>query len=221
MALFVPPHSEAELLENVAILAGKTIQQIARLQGIDIPDNQIRQKGWVGKLLERSLGATAKSLPEPDFQHIGVELKTLPLNRNGRPKETTYVCTINLSNPESSWQHSLVKRKLSCILWLPIEADKNIPLAKRRVGSGILWRPDSHQESVLHRDWKELTDMISMGELENITAHQGQYLHIRPKAADTKALCHGINQVGEKIPTLPRGFYLRTSLTCQILNLWP
>ncbi|MCK5498576.1 MAG: DNA mismatch repair endonuclease MutH, partial [Gammaproteobacteria bacterium] len=164
-----------------------------------------------------SLGATASSLPEPDFQHIGVELKTLPLNKNGTPKESTYVCAINLTRIESQWEESLVKRKLSRVLWLPIEADPDIPLAARRIGSAILWSPDEEQEATLRRDWEELMDMIATGELEQITAHQGQYLQVRPKAANTKALRNGINDEGEEILTLPRGFYLRTSFTRQIL----
>jgi DNA mismatch repair protein MutH len=60
-------------------------------------------------------------------------------------------------------------------------------------------------------------DMIATGELEQITAHQGQYLQIRPKAANTKTLRNGINDEGEEILTLPRGFYLRTSFTKQLL----
>jgi len=213
-----PPLSEDELLENASKIAGKTLQQIAIKQGIETPEDQRRHKGWVGQLLEHSLGATAGSLPEPDFQHIGVELKTLPLNQLGTPKESTYVCAINLTSPESRWENSLVKHKLTRVLWLPIEADPDIPLAARRIGSAILWSPDKDQESILRRDWEELMDMIAMGELEQITAHQGQYLQIRPKASNSKALCKGINSEGEKILTLPRGFYLRTILTQQILN---
>jgi len=182
------------------------------------PHQPLHHKGWVGQLLERSLGATAGSRPEPDFQHIGIELKTLPLNRSGSPKESTFVCAINLSNIESHWEKSLVKHKLSRVLWIPIEADPEISLAARRIGSAILWSPDNDQEPVLRKDWEELMDMISMGELEQITAHQGQYLQVRPKAANTRALTKGIDCKGEEILTLPRGFYLRTSLTNQILN---
>lgn len=213
-----PPLSENELLESASKIAGKTLRQIANQQRLETPDNQGHHKGWVGQLLELSLGATAGSLPEPDFLHIGVELKTLPLNRTGKPKESTFVCAINLTNLESQWENSLVQRKLSRVLWLPIEADPDIPLAARRIGSAILWSPDKDQESVLRRDWEELMDMIAMGELEQITAHQGQYLQIRPKASNSKALCKGINSEGEEILTLPRGFYLRTILTMQILN---
>jgi len=213
-----PPLSENELLESASKIAGMTLHQIADQQGLKTPENQLHHKGWIGQLLEVSLGATANSLPEPDFQHIGVELKSLPLNRGGLPRESTFVCTINLTNIESYWENSLVKHKLSRVLWLPVEADPEIPLAARRIGSAILWSPDKDQESILRRDWEELMEMITLGELEQITAHQGQYLQVRPKAANTRALTKGVNSEGEEILTLPRGFYLRTSLTRQILH---
>ena len=213
-----PPLSEKILLESASEIAGKTLQQIANQQGLATPDDQLHHKGWVGQLIELSLGATAGSRPEPDFQHIGVELKTLPLNRSGSPKESTFVCAINLSKIESHWEESLVKHKLSRVLWIPIEADPEIPLAARRIGSAILWSPDEKQETALKRDWQELMDIIAMGELEQITAHQGEYLQVRPKAANTRALTKGTDSEGEEILTLPRGFYIRTSLTRQILG---
>jgi len=216
--MVTPPLSEKILLESASEIAGKTLQQIANQQGLTTPDNQLHHKGWAGQLLELSLGATAGSRPEPDFQHIGIELKTLPLNRSGSPKESTFVCAINLSKIESHWEVSLVKHKLSRVLWIPIEADPEIPLAARRIGSPILWSPDEKQESSLKRDWQELMDMIVMGELEQITAHQGQYLQVRPKAANTRVLTKVTDSEGEEILTLPRGFYLRTRLTKQILN---
>jgi len=206
------------LLESASEIAGKTLQQIANQQGLATPDDQLHHKGWVGQLLELSLGATAGSQPEPDFQHIGIELKTLPLNRSGSPKESTFVCAINLSKIELHWEESLVKHKLSRVLWIPIEADPEIPLAARRIGSAILWSPDEKQESALKRDWQEVMEMIAMGELEQITAHQGEYLQVRPKAANTRALTKGTDSEGEEILTLPRGFYLRTGLTRQILG---
>ena len=53
-------------------------------------------------------------MPEPDFQHIGVELKTLPVDQNFRPKESTYVCTVPLiRNAGAIWETSTVKLKLS------------------------------------------------------------------------------------------------------------
>lgn len=213
-----PPHSETELMHNATNIAGKTLQKIAIQNRVAIPSTLNNNKGWVGQLLEHSLGATAGSLPEPDFQYIGVELKTLPLNHNGKPQESTYVCSINLAKLEANWENSVVKNKLARVLWVPIEADPNIPLPARRVGSAILWSPTDQQLAILHRDWEELIEMLAVGQLEQITAYHGEYLQIRPKAANAKSLCHGINYAGEKIHTLPRGFYLRVKLTSQILQ---
>ncbi len=212
------PLSEKELLKNAANIAGKTVQQVAQQHGLNTPADQRHHKGWVGQLLEMSLGATAGSLPEPDFQQIGVELKTLPLNRNSTPKESTFVCAINLMQIESHWETSLVKHKLNRVLWLPIEADPDTPLPARRIGSAILWSPDETQSALLRRDWEELMEMILLGELEQITAHHGEVLQIRPKAMNAKALRKGINNEGDMINTLPCGFYLRTRFTRQILS---
>lgn len=212
------PLTEQELLNNAQHLAGKTLQQIAQEHDLQIPDNQHHNKGWVGQLLELSLGATAGSRPEPDFQHIGIELKTIPLTQHHAAKKSTFVCSINLRNPESCWQSSLAKHKLSRVLWVPIEADPKTLLATRRIGTAIIWSPNTQQEHILSKDWHELMDMIATGKLEQITAHHGEYLQIRPKASNKKALCKGINHEGDNILTLPRGFYLRPALTQQIIT---
>ena len=59
--------------------------------------------------------------------------------------------------------------------------------------------------------------MVSLGQLEEINATIGEYLQIRPKAMNARSLCYGFNSEGRKIPTLPRGFYLRCKLTNKIL----
>ncbi len=212
------PLSEAELLDNAAQIAGKTLRQIVRDHDLELPNEQRQNKGWAGQVLEIALGATASSRPEPDFQSIGVELKTLPIGRNGKPTESTFVCSINLSAIESCWRESLVRCKLARVLWLPVEADPKQPLLARRIGSAILWSPDNAQTAALKNDWQELTGMITIGKLEEITAHHGQYLQIRPKAANAKSLGAAIDSEGEIIRTLPRGFYLRPCFTRQVLE---
>lgn len=206
-------------MERANELAGKTLQYLAGMQNCELPLSLTRAKGHVGTLLERYLGSTAGSLPEPDFREIGVELKTLPLNKQGVPKESTYVCVVPLLPEEqTTWEHSLVKRKLSRVLWLPVEADASIPLPRRRIGSPVLWSPDTSQERILREDWQELMDMVITGELENISADLGQYLQIRPKAQNARSLRQGISHSGDIQATLPRGFYLRTRFTRMILE---
>ena len=213
-----PPRSEQELMERTRRLAGMTLKQAARELGLEPPSGQRRAKGWIGELAEVFLGASAGNLAEPDFQLIGVELKTLPVGAGGKPKESTYVCTVPLTDTVGlAWVTSTVKKKLSRVLWLPVEADPALPLAQRRFGSALLWSPDERQEAALRSDWQELMDMVAMGELDHINSRYGRYLQIRPKAANARALGQAYDEEGLPAATLPRGFYLRTSFTRQIL----
>ena len=206
-------------MQRAQALAGQCLKDIADKLGIAVPQNLRRHKGWVGQLLERALGADAESLPEPDFRAIGVEMKTLPIDRNGKPRESTYVCTVPLNEGlEADWEVSWVCRKLSRVLWLPVEAEPDIPLPQRRIGSPLLWSPDEEQAQALRQDWEELGDMIRMGELELITARMGSVLQIRPKAANSRVRCHSVGIDGEAIITHPRGYYLRPGFTHAILQ---
>ena len=62
-----------------------------------MPPDLRRDKGWVGMLLEYWLGADAGSKAEQDFAHLGVELKTIPVDESGVPLETTFVCVAPLT----------------------------------------------------------------------------------------------------------------------------
>lgn len=202
-----PPENETILLERAQRLAGYTLGELALRAGLPIPPDLRRDKGWVGMLLERYLGASAGSKPEQDFAEIGVELKTIPIDALGRPLETTFVCVAPLTgNSGVTWETSHVRHKLTRVLWVPVEGERTIPLAIRRVGAPLLWSPSQQEETLLRCDWEELMDMIVLGQVERITARHGEVLQIRPKAANSKALTEGIGENGQPIMTLPRGF---------------
>lgn len=213
------PSNEQELLNRAEMAAGYSFAEIAQYVNIPIPANLNKQKGWVGNLIETYLGANAGSKAEQDFSNLGIELKTIPVNKEGKPLETTFVSVIPLmANHGVIWETSHVKYKLSKVLWIPIEGERSIPLAERKVGKPILWIPTLEQEQQLKQDWQELMDMIALGQVEKITARYGTYLQIRPKAANGKALTEAIGENGEIILTRPRGFYLKKSFTSQILQ---
>ncbi len=211
------PESEAELAERCRLLAGKTLGKVAAELGLNVPDNLQRHKGWVGQLLECYLGADAGNQAEPDFTGLGIEMKTLPLNSQGLPKESTYVCTVSLTESgRLQWENSWVRKKLAKVLWLPVEADAAIPLANRYVGHGWIWQPTPAQEKQLQRDWEELMDRVVLGEQAEITAREGEYLQIRPKAAHSRVLARSWSDTGESSQINPKGFYLRSSFTRQL-----
>ncbi len=214
-----PPQDIEILLQRAWQLAGQTLGNIANRMDIPVPANLKKAKGWQGQLIEQYLGASASTHAEPDFVELGIELKTLPLGNDGWPKESTYVCTVPLEKTHDiNWENAWLRQKLSHVLWVPIEADQTIPLPARVIGSAILWQPTVEQEQALQQDWEELMDMVCLGQLEKITSHHGHYLQIRPKAANAKALCPATDEDGNRIMTLPRGFYLRPAFTRQILK---
>ena len=184
-----------------------------------MPETSRSGKGWPGQLIESALGASAASLPEPDFQLIGVELKTIPVDGRGRPRESTYVCSVPLEAGTSpSWEDSNVRRKLFRVLWIPLLCDDSLAVGERRIGSPLLWSPDPDAESALRADWEEFTELVCLGRIDEISAHFGTCLQIRPKAANARSRRWAVGATGAPVRTLPRGFYLRTSFTSEILE---
>ena len=214
-----PPDSEQDLLDRCQAIAGKSVAELAGDLATPVPADLKTHKGWLGELLEKSLGANAASLSEPDFIELGIELKTLPVDRQGRVLESTWVCTVPMQQASSiKWQDSCVYHKLRHVLWLPVEAESSIPLAERHVGTALLWKADPDSLAQLHADWEELMEYVALGRLEDISARHGEVLQIRPKAANARVLGETTNSEGMPTKTLPRGFYLRSRFTNEILR---
>lgn len=213
------PQSEQELLMRAQAIAGLSFQELAQQARLKVPNDLKRDKGWVGQLLEWHLGATAGSKAEQDFAHLGIELKSIPISYSGKPLETTFVCVAPLVGVHGlTWEQSHVRHKLSRVLWVPVEGEREIPLAQRHVGTPLLWSPSLSQEAQLKQDWEELMELIVLGKIAAITAKHGEILQLRPKAANSRVLTEAYGANGKPIKTLPRGFYLRTQFTAQILD---
>ena len=213
------PATERDLLDRARQLSGLTLGELAQRLGRAVPADPRRSKGLAGEMLEAALGATAGSAPEPDFPDLGVELKTIPVDRSGRPTESTWVCVAPLTvEPGMTWENSLVRRKLARVLWVPVAGDKAIPLGNRRIGSAVFWSPDPAQAGQLRTDWEEIMEYVALGRIGAITARHGTVLQVRPKAATGRARVRGTDDQGGSSATLPRGFYLRARFTAAILR---
>ncbi|WP_394200050.1 DNA mismatch repair endonuclease MutH [Shewanella waksmanii] len=214
----IPPKDLQELMQRATDMAGLSLGQISQIHGIPVPENLKRDKGWVGQLIELELGATAGSKPEQDFLHLGVELKTIPIDRNGKPIETTYVTVAPLVDIQGlRWQDSLVYHKLQRVLWIPVEGERDIPIAQRRIGMPILWTPSEQEFAQIRQDWEEIMELIALGKVEQITARHGEVLQLRPKGANSRSVTTSIASDGQIKLTNPRGFYLKIPFTHGIL----
>ncbi|MCP4498697.1 MAG: DNA mismatch repair endonuclease MutH [Deltaproteobacteria bacterium] len=215
----LPPRDEEELAMRVQDLSGRTLREVSAALGRKVPQTLARDKGFVGIILEAALGATATSRPEPDFPELGVELKSLPIDPDGRPRETTFVCTVELAElAERTWETSRAKKKLNKVLFVPVEAHPAIDVADRRIGTGFMWTPNAREEQVLRDDWESAATLIRSGFIDALTAENGEVLQLRPKAPNAKARRTLIDDEGEMYETLPRGFYLRRGFTEFLLN---
>jgi DNA mismatch repair protein MutH len=213
------PTTEKALLATAQNLAGMTLGEIAEQLGVVVPNDLTRNKGWVGLLLERVLGASAGSRPEPDFPHLGIELKSLPINEQAKPLETTFVSVAPLTGlVGSTWHNCYVRKKLAKVLWVPVISPKNSAISERIVGSPFLWTPSVEEEAMLAQDWQELTDMIVLGEVEKIHGKHGQVMQLRPKAANSQAKTQAYDKYGKPFRTMPRGFYLKINFTQSLLH---
>lgn len=199
-------------------LSGFTLGELAAQHGLVCPQDLRREKGWVGMLLETCLGAMAGSKPQQDFEDLGIELKSIPISHSGKPLETTFVCVAPLTGVQGlTWEQSHIRNKLSKVLWIPVEGEREIPVSERHVGTPLLWTPSAEEEAQLKADWDELMEFIVLGRIHEISARHGEYLQLRPKAANSKAKTEAYGANGQPIKTLPRGFYLRTQFTARIL----
>ncbi|MGX5913304.1 DNA mismatch repair endonuclease MutH [Aliidiomarina sp. Khilg15.8] len=213
------PRDTTELMRRARALAGMSLGWLADNAGWTTPQNLSRAKGWSGQLIELYLGAEAGSRPEQDFPALGIELKTIPVDPTGKPLETTFVCVAPLTGLNGvSWQQSNVRNKLQSVLWVPLDGRREIRPADRCIGYPLLWQPDADEDALLRADWEEITEAIVLGQVNSITARQGQALQLRPKAANAQALTEAIGPGGEPIQTLPRGYYLKKEFTQQILQ---
>jgi DNA mismatch repair protein MutH len=177
---------------------------------------RVRTKGKVGELVERALGATGGSSATWDFPALRVELKTIPLDERGVPRESTFVCTLPLLGAErAEWETSWVHAKLGRVLWVPIEF---LPDGARRIGAARLWSPTPEQERVLAGDFDEIVGRIGAGDVEGVSGRVGRWLQLRPKAAHGRVRTLAPASDGDVFATVPRGFYLRARFTGAILR---
>jgi DNA mismatch repair protein MutH len=213
-----PPTSIQQLAERASHLAGRTIAELAEQFEEVIPASLKRKKGWQGQFIEKCLGADSGNLSQPDFSLIDVELKTLPIDLNGRVQESTYVCVVSINNNlGEQWIDSVVHHKLKHVLWVPIARQNENSVADSLIGTPFFWQMSSQQEAIIRSDWENAMELISLGKVHQLNAGLGEILQVRPKAANSRVLTEVVDEQGNNAQTLPRGFYLRPQFTQSLL----
>lgn len=207
----------SDLLIKAQALAGRTLGELAYGLSLPLPVAPSRAKGFVGGLIERALGAPVAPGATTDFPSC--ELKTLPVDTQGRPRESTFVCCVTLMQlRETPWELSRVRAKLARVLFVPVETAAELAQPERRVGRAFLWQMSRAEEQLLREDYRLLADLTSRAELEKTDARWGTVLQIRPKAANASVRTRGHDVDGVPVRVMPRAFYLRATFTRALLR---
>lgn len=210
------PVSRRALEIRAHALAGHTVAELADALGVALPGASRRAKGFVGQLVERALGADPQARERPDFPELGVELKTIPVDAQNRPCASTFVCSIVMAQADAAeWEHATLAKRLACVLFVPVHQRQGQGLGARVFGRAKLWIPRPETALQLRADWEDLMGAIGSGRGDTLTAREGQYVQVRPKAANARVRTLGPSLDGVQ-SMLPLGFYLRPAFTRQI-----
>jgi DNA mismatch repair protein MutH len=212
-----PPQSLEELVLRARALEQQSVGALATALEQALPATSRRGKGFVGQLVELALGADPEAYDRPDFLRLGVELKTIPVDPTGRPRESTFCCSIRMAEADAAvWQGSRLQRRLACVLWMPVHTERGQPISERVFGKAQLWHPSAATQRVLQADWEQLMGMLGAGQAPRLSAHLGQILQVRPKGANSRQRTLGVDADGP-VAVAPMGFYLRPGFTARLL----
>jgi len=208
------------LLAHARALVGVELGALADALGLPVPIGRVRTKGWSGQVIEHELGVATSGARGPDFEALGIELKTVPVTPALVPLESTAVCQIDpIAIAGESWDTSYVRAKLARVLFVALEV---LPGARsvgdRRVAAVRLWTPAPDEEAAMRADFELVVrEYFRRGRAAEITGHLGSVLQVRPKGRDAADLRDAYDAEGRPTRIGKMGFYLRPAFVTRIL----
>lgn len=172
---------------------GQTVAEIAASFGLAKTSNS--QKGFHRQIAVKMLAAGGSSIPELD--RSGIELKTIRLGRNGKPRESMsfpgfkFLDIVNEVWEESSFFEKIEKK----FLFVVFE-----PAASREIfRTAFLWNMPYVDRLEAQRVWEDTKRRVAIDASDLPGMTESPVAHVRPKGKDGN----------DKIPTPQGGMYLR------------
>jgi DNA mismatch repair protein MutH len=217
----MPDEALEALLRHARALVGVELGELADALGLPVPSGLVRTKGWSGTLIEQELGAAVGGARGPDFAALGVELKTVPVDADLVPIESTAVCQIDpIAIAAESWDTSYARAKLARVLFVALEVPPGArSVGERRVAAVRLWEPSADEDRVLRADFELFVrEYYRKGRASDLTGHLGAALQVRPKGANAADTRDGYDAEGNATRVGKHGFYLRPAFVAAILR---
>jgi DNA mismatch repair protein MutH len=212
----VPVNSYNEVRQALEPVVGVPFKELAPVLGIDLPSDAARRKAAGGNVVETLLEIAKNSIPRPDLEALGTEVKTIPLNTLSRPREMTKIAAFNVQTTahEEEFRYSSLYKKIRSILFVPImKADNDAP-DYWYLRPPFLWLPTEEQLDRMEEDYLEIQSAAAMGDWSRMTGMPGRFLTLN--TSDSKT-------AGKPEDQKRRAWFLKKDMTREICeqHLWP
>lgn len=181
---------ETIIIDNFMSLKGKSLDNITREYGII---RQRKAKNFLNLIMIDYIKSVfGQKLEEfEEFKKSGIEVKTILLKRNGKPKEAMSFPTIDyIELVNQDWDESDIKEKFENEkhLWLVFEAKKaytkqsNLSLSDIYFKKAMFWNmPEADLENHVYKAWLDTVQKVKNGDYSHfIKASENSVCHIRP-----------------------------------------
>jgi DNA mismatch repair endonuclease MutH len=160
------------------------------------------------------------------LKNKGLSLKTTPINKGGLTSvEPLRLCSFNLKNlVNESWETSTLLNSLTGFLILPLIVEaKNLGQPYRRVGTPIIWAPNSVELGLIKSDWELYRSFALKGavpgkrgvittQLTYPTEKNTNFIHMKPHSVKGK---FELDAFGNEVRKM--AFYLNSSKLRSVL----
>lgn len=209
------PQDEEDLINFARSLEGTTLGQWCP----NTHNINTKGKGAFGNILESEVfHINNNSDSIPDFETLGIELKSTPLKKlkNGKKvsKERMVLSIINyMKLLEDGWEASFLRKngRLLIVFYLPEERES---IYEYKILKVVLWEYPEEDLWIIRQDWEKIVSMVRQGRAHELSERNTLYL-----AASRKGAGHGGD--GRKQPNSDeeapqRAFSLKQSYVNQI-----
>ena len=209
-------NSYNEVRQALDPVVGVPFRELAPALGIDLPADATRRKQAGGDVVEKVLQIAKNSIPKPDLEYLGTEVKTIPLNTRSRPREWTKISAFNIASvvAEADFRRSSVFAKLRSILFVPVMKTNNDAPDFWYLRPSFLWLPTEDQLVRFETDYQMVRTAAAAEDWGGLSSGSGESLTLKTSDKRTR----------DKSPELKRrAWWLKASITREICeqNLWP
>lgn len=177
------PNDRESLLKYASKLRGKTLGEVCDEIYFRYSS---KNKGSFGSILESGYFMIDNNNEhEPDFEDLGIELKTTPLVKatktDYRPKERMSLSNINYMTLLTEGIDGSLLHKNNELLVIFYLDDGKSDIKNQKIVDSILWKFPEEDMRIIKNDWERIADMVRQGRAHELSGRLTFYLEAAPK----------------------------------------